>query len=132
MRFGLVGLAGTLVYYAVLWTLVELARLPVMLATCCAFVLVVSENYLFHRFSTFQSVKPHREAVPRFMIVSGLGFCVNATIMSVGLHRFGLSYLSVQAIALVVVVACNFIGSFWIFKCDNRVHDVISLKEAKQ
>jgi putative flippase GtrA len=115
-RFALVGLAGMLVYFALLWATVELLRWPVMRATCCAFLLVAAENYLLHRYWTFRSAAPHGQALPGFLLVSMLGFCVNAAVMSVGVQRCGLNYLAVQAAAIAIVVSCNFIGASWIFR----------------
>lgn len=114
-RFALVGLAGMLVYFALLSALVEWLRWPVMRATCCAFLLVVVENYLLHRCWTFRSAAPHGQALPGFLLVSVLGFCVNGAVMWAGVQRAGLNYLAVQAVATAVVVSCNFIGARRIF-----------------
>ena len=115
-RFALVGLAGTLVYFALLWAMVDWLRWPVMLATCCAFLLVVVENYLLHRAWTFHSAAPHRQALPGFLVVSALGFCINGAVMALGVERLGLNYLAVQAVAIGTVVSCNFVGAQWIFR----------------
>jgi putative flippase GtrA len=115
-RFALVGLAGTLVYFALLRTLVELLHWQVMPATSGAFLLVVIENYLLHRYWSFRSAAPHSQALPGFVLVSVLGFCINGTVMSAGVERLGLEYLAVQAVAIGMVVSCNFIGANWIFE----------------
>jgi putative flippase GtrA len=120
VRFALVGLAGTLVYFALLWVMVELLQWPVMHATCCAFLLVVVENYLLHRSWTFHSAAPHAQALPGFLLVSMLGFCVNGAVMAVGAQRYGLNYLAVQAVAIGAVVVCNYIGARWIFGRGER------------
>lgn len=127
-RFVVVGLAGTVVYLVLLWALVELVRVPVMPATCCAFLLVVGENYLLHRYWTFRSAAPHGQALPSFLLVSVVGFCVNGAVMSVGLQRYGMNYLPLQAVAIAMVVTCNFVGTRWIFTRDNRVPRVLSPK----
>jgi putative flippase GtrA len=115
-RFGLVGLAGTLVYFALLGAMVEWLHWPVMGATCCAFLLVVVENYLLHRSWTFRSAAPHGQALPGFVLVGVAGFCVNGAVMAAGVQWCGLNYLAVQAAAIGMVVTCNFIGARWIFK----------------
>jgi putative flippase GtrA len=120
VRFALVGLAGTLVYFALLGALVELLHWPVMQATCGAFVLVVAENYLLHRYWSFRSAAPHSQALPGFVLVSVLGFCVNGAVMAVGVQHYGLNYLAVQAVAIAMVVSCNFIGASWVFRRGKR------------
>lgn len=117
LRFAVVGVAGTLVYYALLWTLVEAARVSVMTSTSIAFLAVVAQNYVLHRLWTFRSATPtHRRALPRFLLMSATGFWVNGAVMALGVQRMGFNYLSVQAVAIGVVVACNFIGTCWIFR----------------
>lgn len=115
-RFALVGLAGSLVYFALLWSMVDLLGWPVMLATCCAFLLVVAENYLLHRAWTFHSTAPHGQALPGFLLLSVLGFCVNGAVMALGVEWLELNYLAVQLAAIGAVVACNFVGAQRIFR----------------
>lgn len=116
LRFALVGLAGSLVYFALLWSLVDVLHWPVVPASCCAFVLVVVENYLLHRAWTFRSQAPHGRALPEFMLASVLGFGVNAAVMALGVAWLGLNYLAVQLLAICTVVACNFVGAQRIFR----------------
>lgn len=125
-RFAVVGVAGTLVFYALLWTLVEAAHIAVMTSTSIAFLAVVAQNYVLHRLWTFRSATPHRRALPRFLLMSATGFWVNGAVMALGVQRLGLNYLSVQAVAIGVVVACNFIGTSWIFRRRPRVRHVFT------
>lgn len=120
-RFALVGLAGSLVYFALLWTMVELLGWPVLQASCCAFLLVVVENYLLHRAWTFHSTAPHGQALPGFLLVSALGFCVNGAVMALGVEWMGLNYLAVQLAAIGAVVVCNFVGAQRIFRARRLV-----------
>jgi putative flippase GtrA len=115
-RFTLVGLAGSLVYVALLWSMVEVLGWPVMPSTCCAFVLVVVENYLLHRAWTFRSKAPHARALPVFFLVGAAGFCVNGAVMALGVEWLGLDYLAVQLVAIGTVVVCNFAGAQRIFR----------------
>jgi putative flippase GtrA len=121
-RFALVGLAGSLVYFALLWSLVDLLGWPVMPASCCAFLLVVIENYLLHRAWTFHSTAPHGQALPGFALVSVVGFCVNGAVMALGVEWLGLNYLAVQLVAIGTVVACNFVGAQRIFRARRTVY----------
>ena len=115
-RFAVVGTLGTLVYYAVLWPLVEVASVPVMLSTSIAFLMVVVQNYLLHYWWTFRSAVPHTTAFRRFFLMSLAGFWINWSIMFLGVQHFGFDYLWVQAMAIAVVVIWNFLlSTFWIF-----------------
>jgi len=120
VRFALVGLGGTAVYYALLWSLVELGGVPVLGASSVAFCVVVAENYLLHRRWTFASRVPHRAALPRFVLVAGCGAALNGAVMGACL-RLGWHYLLAQTLALALVVACNLAGTLTIFRSGRRV-----------
>ena len=115
VRFALVGLSGAAVYYALLWSLVELGGQPALAASSLAFAVVVVENYLLHRHWTFASRAPHRQALPRFVLMALCGGTVNGAVMAACL-RLGWHYLLAQALALLVVVSCNFAGTLLIFR----------------
>jgi len=116
-RFSAVGLVGATVYYSALWAMVEKLGLPVLVATSIAFVLVTIENYALHHRWTFASIHSHAVAFPRFVFMNIVGFWINFGIMAAGLRYLSLSYLLVQAFAIVAVVAWNFVvSSYWIFR----------------
>ena len=114
VRFALVGLSGAAVYYALLWSLVELGGQPALAASSLAFAVVVVENYLLHRRWTFASRAPHRQALPRFALMACGGGALNGAVMAVCLG-LGLHYLLAQALALLAVVSSNFAGTLLIF-----------------
>ena len=116
IKFGLVGILATFVYYLALWCMVEILNIPVLLATSIAFVLVTIENYLLHYKWTFRSSNDHFIAFPRFILMSAGGFIINLFVMFAGVKLWGFNYLLVQAVAIVMVVSWNFVLThFWIF-----------------
>ena len=124
-RFSIVGILATLVYYVVLWTLVEKIGVPVMASTSIAFFIVVVENYLLHYWWTFRSDAPHATAFRRFALMNTVGFILNWSIMFFGVRHLPLSYLWIQAIAIVAVVVWNFVlSNCWIFFRANRMKHV--------
>ncbi len=97
--------------------MVEMLGISVLVATSIAFVLVTIENYALHHGWTFASAHSHSVAFPRFVFMNVIGFWMNFGIMAAGLHYLSLSYLLVQAFAIVAVVAWNFVvSSYWIFR----------------
>jgi putative flippase GtrA len=115
-RFGVVGTMGTLIYYVTLWVMVEAFRLPVLLASSISFLIVTLENYVLHYTWTFMSTDSHGTALPRFVMMSAIGFSLNWGIMYLGVERLSLNYLLIQGIAIVIVVMWNFlVSSWWIF-----------------
>lgn len=115
-KFGVVGSVAALVYFALLYVMVEFLGIPVLIATSVAFVLVTIENYVLHHSWTFESDQRHEAAFPKFMLASTVGFFINWGIMYVGVHLAGIHYLLVQAVAIGAVVLWNFIlAASWIF-----------------
>lgn len=122
-RFGVVGVAGTIIFYAVLWMLVELLRVSILSATSIAFLIVCLQNYALHYVWTFDSTAAHVIALPRFLAMNLTGFGMNWAIMYAGVEKMALDYLLTQAVALFVVVAWNFIvSSYWIFRASARAN----------
>ncbi|MCI0626397.1 MAG: GtrA family protein [Acidobacteria bacterium] len=124
-RFGTVGVLGTAVYLAFLWTLVELLRVPVLIATSIAFLLVCIENYLLHYSWTFASSNAHTVAFPRFVFMNVVGFWINWGIMFAGVEKKGaLTYLLVQAVAIAAVLAWNLaLSSYWVFRDSRSIQE---------
>jgi putative flippase GtrA len=116
VRFALVGGVGTVAYYVALWVMVEKLNVGVLTATSIAFALVVTENYVLHYHWTYVSSEDHLAALPKFIGMSVAGFFINWAMMFVGVAQLSLNYLAVQAVAIAVVVAWNYVLSrWWIF-----------------
>ena len=117
VKFVIVGLTGAIVYFLLLWWMVELMTAPVLLATSLAFLFVAIENYALHYGWTFRSSNPHSIAFPKFLFMSVIGFWINWGIMFAGVQHLGLNYLFVQGIAIIAVVSWNFLlTTFWTFR----------------
>jgi putative flippase GtrA len=117
IRFGMVGVLATVVYYGLLWTMVEIFSISILVATSVAFIFVTIENYILHYTWTFQSTNAHAKAFPRFLLMNIGGFGINWLMMFAGVVVAGFNYLWVQALAIIIVVAWNLaLSHFWIFR----------------
>jgi len=115
-KYLVVGGLGTVTHLSLLYIAVETFSLPPLLGSCVAFVWVVIQSYFLNRNWTFQSDKEHTSALPRYLVVSGIGFATNLTIMFVMLNILGLWYMLAQASAAVVVPLSNFLlNKYWTF-----------------
>lgn len=119
-RYVTVGAFGTVLYYAALIMLVEALGVRVMTATCIAFVMVVAFNYVLQRMWTFRSPVAHSQAILPFAAMSVAGFGINSAVMAFGLAT-GIHYLLVQAVAIGIVVAWNYIVMSRIFSQPIRL-----------
>ena len=115
-RFGLVGAGGYVVNLAVFWAAVHAAGLDHRVAATLAFLVAVTNNFVWNRTWTFAPgpARLHRQAM-RFLTVSVAGFLLNLAILEV-LVLAGLPEVAAQAIAVAVVMPVNFIGNrLWTF-----------------
>ena len=116
LRFALVGLAGSLVYFALLWSMVEVLAWPVMPASCAPSCWWSSKTICCTAPGPF-AARPRTARRCRDFCSSALaGFCINGAVMALGVEWLGLHYLAVQLVAIGTVVACNFVGAQWIFR----------------
>ena len=111
VKFGFVGVLASIVFYLLLWVMVELLDIPVLIATSIAFILVIIENYILHHRWTFRSNKAHKKTFPRFVLMSILGFAINWYVMYEGVELLAINYLLVQAAAIVLVSTWNIVIS---------------------
>ncbi len=111
VRYAGVGVIGTAVHYAILVILVQFAGVSAVPASTAGAFGGAFVNYcLNHRF-TFASRRNHVIALPRFLVVAGVGIAVNAVVMALILSVIPHRYLVAQVIAtgcvLIVGYAAN-------------------------
>ena len=118
-KFGVVGGSGyviNLIAFAILTEAGDLHHIP---AAIGAFLVAVTNNFLWNRSWTFRAEAPgghpaHQGA--RFLVVSLIGLGVNLAVLEALVSGAGLSELPAQAIAVAVAMPVNFIGNkLWTF-----------------
>jgi len=115
LHFGLIGALGTAMHYALLIALVQLLAVHEGIAAMCGAALGAICNYVLNYHFNFRSTRRHREALPRFLAMAGIGIALNGFIVA-ALSKAGLHYLLAQATATVLVLSMNFLVSrTWIF-----------------
>jgi putative flippase GtrA len=116
LRFIGVGLIAMLVHYGFLIRLVESGMLAAVPATLIGYVAGGLVSYALNRRHTFASGRPHEEALWRFAIVAGVGFCITYVFMHLFVERFGAPYLPAQVVTTGLVMFWSFAAhKFWTF-----------------
>jgi len=116
IKFTGVGLIATAIHYAILTLGVMLGAGPVW-ASSLGFVLSALVNYDLNRRHTFRSDRRHREALPRFAAVAGVGLLLNAAIMGLATGALHWHFLLAQVMATGLVLLWNFsINRVWTFR----------------
>jgi hypothetical protein len=80
MIYAAVGLAATAVHLLAALLLHSLAGFGPLSANAAAFALAWSVSYAGNHLLTFEAGARHRQAMPRFIVVSGIGFALNQSI----------------------------------------------------
>ncbi len=116
MRFGLVGVAATLVYFLLGLFFVYIMDLPVLVGNTLAYVLSFAISYIGQSKWTFQASGSHARMLPRFAATQLFGLGLNSLIVE-GLVRLGLPYAIDMFIAAATVpVAVYLICKIWVFR----------------
>lgn len=117
VKFGLVGVLGTLAHYAVLIIGVDGFKQSVLLSSSLGFILGAFINHHFNRRFTFSSEKTYLQTLTQFMISASGLFALNLVLMFVLSDLLSLQYLIAQVITTGVVFLAGFIiNKFLIFK----------------
>jgi dolichol-phosphate mannosyltransferase len=126
-KFGLVGASGYVVNLAIFALLAELAGLHHIPAAVGAFVVAVTNNFLWNRHWTFRATEGHpAHQGARFLAVSLLGLAINLLVLELLVAALAVDELPAQAAAVGVAMPVNFIGNkLWTFD-RNRVRSAHS------
>jgi putative flippase GtrA len=112
-RFAAVGAVTTAVQYAVLWVGVAIVAAPAAIASAAGYALGVLLSYALNYAFTFRSTTPHFEAAPKFLVVFGVGWCLNLALMGLFVHRWGWNPWPAQVLTTGIGLVWNFSGSRW-------------------
>lgn len=116
LKFAAVGALGTALHYGVLIFLVTaLERSPATGAMTGATFGAAFNYWLNHRY-VFHSDRPHRESLPRFIIMAVIGIVLNGVIVKT-LTVANINYLVSQVSATLIILVLNFfLSKLWIFR----------------
>ncbi|MER9301912.1 GtrA family protein [Mesorhizobium sp. M0496] len=117
-RFGLVGIAATILYAALAAAFVKSERFgfsPVE-ASLAAYAAAGLFSYLAHRSITFMSSGPHRSEAPRFLLLAAIGLVIAYGAPALLTAKLGLPLIIPIMITCLLVPAINFVVlDRWVF-----------------
>lgn len=106
--FLLVGLANTLISYAVFGFCYKVTDLNYTLSLTVAYLLGIMVSYASHRKITFNSKIGHKRLFPRFLLLYLFLFFFNAGLLTVLTERGAIDPLVGQAICILVLPVIGF------------------------
>jgi len=118
-RFAVVGVSGYFVNIAVFALAVHGAGIAYPEAATLAFLVAVSNNFLWHRHWTFRA-RDHgavQRQAGRFLVVSVIAFLAGLGLLALLVEAFGVSEVPAQAMAIVAVTPLSFLANkLWSFR----------------
>src|SRR5471030_269185 len=117
LRFAAVGASGTVLQYLILWMGVRLFSLDAALASSIGYIFAAVLNYWLNYIFTFDGGQSHLKAARRYFTVLGIGWLINAGLMSILVHHLNFYYWVAQIFSTALGLFWNFTGSkLWAFK----------------
>jgi len=108
-RFALVGIVSTLLYALLAMAFSELTRWPAAVGSLVAYVLAGVFSYTAHRSFTFRSDRSHRQAAPRFIGLSLVGYGIATAAPLLLTDWAGLPNVFAVGLTSLLVPALNFV-----------------------
>ena len=118
VRFAAVGASGYVVNLATYTLCLHVVGLHYLAAGSVAFVVAVTNNFVWNRYWTFRARDGHAGfQAARFFAVSVAAFLFSLGVLEVLVGGLGVDKVLAQAIAIVTATPLNFVGNkLWSFR----------------
>lgn len=117
MRFVIVGGTTAALFYGLVYLFYEVLAWPILLASSLSCALALGFNYQLHYRWTFASEASHRQALGRYLVMSGCSVLINSTLMYVGVELWNLHLWLAQTVAALAMILWNIVLSrYWVYR----------------
>jgi len=113
---------GTGIHVGVLVLLVEMFRVPAVMATTIGFVVTLLVSYVLNRNWTFEPTgEGSRTQFLKYLLVCSCGLLLNAGLMYATIHWIGWPYLIGEVLTTIIVPVHNYLWNrYWIFSVPQQ------------
>ncbi|WP_052708810.1 GtrA family protein [Streptomyces sp. NRRL S-495] len=122
MKFGIVGLSGVVVNFAIFWACINGLHLASMRSNIAATSIAIFTNYLGYRYWLYRDrdAASRKREITLFLVFSGIGMVIDTGLIGVAKYAFGLdSYelLAAKVVGLGLGTVFRFVSyRTWVFK----------------
>ncbi|WP_430391383.1 GtrA family protein [Dyella sp. 20L07] len=117
MKYGLIGVANTLLTLSVIFALIYWLVAPALVANAIGCALGFCCSYLLNRFWTFRSQAPVGQSAGRYLVAALVAYGLNAVVIHRGITWFDASEYWIQLVGTVVYAGSLFLFSrMWVFR----------------
>ena len=112
IKFGVVGVSGVVVDFAITYLLKEKLRLQQYVSNAIGFITAATTNYYLNRIWTFHSNDPNISLeYGRFILISMIGLGINTLILWLLVSKFKWNFYVAKISAIGVVTVWNFFAN---------------------
>lgn len=116
IKYSLVGILCTGIYFLCMFLLVELSGANPVFSAMIAFVIMTICSFYLNKRFTFGGTYSHQKLL-RFTIVAIIVFCMNVGIMFTVVSLLNFHYLIGELVTILVIPFVNFyLNHYWTFK----------------
>ena len=120
-RYVIVGLCAAVGHYGTLILLTEAFNFDPVHASTIGFVVAGTISYVLNYRFTFKSTRRHVEALPIFLFVVGIAFCINWASMIFFQRILGFYYVLSQLITTGIMLVWQYSANkLWTFRTPGR------------
>jgi putative flippase GtrA len=117
VKFGIVGVSNTAIFFAVYAALVDGLGVWYLAASACGYTVGMVNGFLWNRRWTFRGHVGDALTPVRWFVVQGCGLAANLGLVFLFVHDAGMDKLAGQAVAIGLVVVCTFlVNRAWTFR----------------
>ncbi|MBD0695712.1 GtrA family protein [Streptomyces sp. CBMA123] len=123
VKFGIVGLSGVVVNFAVFWVCINGMGLASLRSNVVATVIAIATNYLGYRYWLYRDrdAASRRREITLFLVFSGIGMLIETGVLGFSRYVLGLdtSYeqIGAKVVGLAIATVFRFISyRTWVFK----------------
>lgn len=115
-KFGIVGLSGMALDFAITWLCKEKAGLNKFLANSLGFTVALINNYIWNRYWTFAAAaaQPWSEQFLKFVLVSLSGLVINNLLLLLLLKKTRMHFYLLKLLVIGLVFCWNYLANFLI------------------
>ena len=121
VKYGLIGVANTLITLAVIFALIYWMGMPALAANAVGYAIGFCCSYLLNRIWTFRSQAPVGRSMRRYAMAALVAYGLNAVVIHAGIAWMGASKYWIQPVGAVVYTISLFVLSrVWVFRHDGE------------
>ncbi|MFD9126155.1 GtrA family protein [Kitasatospora sp. NPDC059571] len=138
VKFGIVGLSGVAVNFAVFWICINGLGLASLRSNIAATLVAIATNYLGYRYWLYKDrdAASRKREITLFLVFSGIGMLIETGVLACSVYVLGLDTHLEQVAAKVVGLAVGTVFRFisyrtWVFKAMPELAEPEVVAEAE-